>query len=579
MELGALAVTEPSSGTPPPASVLRRAAASTLSGVLFAGFLASVLVALQVHGWRPMRLAEQTGIDIGMWLYANVGWFASAPDAPAANPMRLAFIDVDRGACEAFLDGERAEACRTDNPVRSALLVDLVRALRAAGAAVVVVDVAPPAAGAVRERQAWRDALVANDGPWVIAPLFARPSDECSDGLSIRGDRRHDIVPTHAAGRLRLASVATRLDAELADGVVRHYPLASRLLLEGEPPRWVPTVPMLAAVLARGGDIAEIDRLWYAPLDGPSTLQCGAAGSAAPSPSGLPSDTRFDAAAAGTPAVVRFFFSLPGLSTMDETQRRRVEQRHLPVYERYLASRLLEADCSHRLDAQATPQPGCFAVRKPLFEGKVVVIGSSSATALDRAQTPVGPMSGAEIIANATRAFAEFPALQTPDGWTMWRSKIGGLLVPAAITFVMWLLICRSGDLLGAREAASAAAGRPVRRWLLGTARETLAVVVFLAATLLAAWLELRNLMQDLAQVRSNAAPVEMLLPLLSMGLEGYAEFAKAVDEKFHRLATWGTARAVGLFGRRAVAARDAPTPYAPRAARRRHKRHKERQP
>jgi hypothetical protein len=522
-----------------PLGRLPRAFVATLSGALFAALVAALLVLMQAIGVRPVRAIEQAGIDLSMWMYANVGWFAGKQP----QGLRYAFVDVDRAACKAFLDGASPAACSSDNPVRSALVVDLVRALRAAGAAVVVVDVVPPTPP--RERDAWRSAMVAEDGPWIVAPLHARPGDECGDGLSLHGERQADIVPHHAAGRLRLASVATRLDPTLGDGVVRHYPVASRLLLEGEAPRWVPTVPMLAAVLARAGPAAALDATWYAPARPSSArLDCAAATALVASAPLRASDTRFDAQDAAGPEVVRFFFSLPGLSTMDDAERRRIELRHALVYERYVASRLLEDGCTHQLDALAPAFTGCFAVRRSLFEGKLVFIGASSATALDRAQTPAGPMSGPEILVNATRGFAEFPVLRSPDTLTMLASKMKGLIVPVMISLPTWWLIFRWCDGWQARETSLALRRRHAARRLATIAREAGAVLLFVAGLLLTAWWELGEMVQDLSQANSRVEPVEVLLPMLAMGLEGYAAFAKAVEQKFHQLASalvgWG---------------------------------------
>lgn len=525
---------------------------------MFAALLCAALAALQAARVHPMRWLEQAGIDAGMWLVANVGWFQA--DAAVAPALRYAFVDVDRSACEAFADGEPASACATGNPARSSLVVDLVRALRAAGAAVIVVDVVPPAAA--RERAAWLRELGGgggDTGAWVIAPVFARPSDACADGLSIHGDRNHDIAPAHAAGRLRLASVATRLDAEAADGVLRHYPMASRLHLDGEAPRWLPTVPMLASMLARGADAAEVDALWYGPALPPAAHACGAAPAPAPPaapPRPLPSDNRFGADVGSTPApaVVRFFFSLPGLSTLDDGARRRVEQRHAAVYERFEAGRLLEANCTHRLDPQAEPRPGCFGVRRELFEGRVVVVGASTAAALDRVQTPVGPMSGAEVLVNATRAFAEFPAQRAPDGWELLGRKLVNLLLPAGIALLAWIPIYLLCDRLRAREAVLAGQGRQAPRRLLALCRGTAAVAIFLCGMAVAAWVELRGLVAELSHAATNAEPVDMLLPIVSMGLEGYAEAAKSIDALLHRPA----AAMVGLLAGPLLAARGA---------------------
>jgi hypothetical protein len=534
---------------------------TTVSGLVFAVVLATLLVALQAAQVRPLRALEQAGVDAGMWLAAHVDILGRDHAAGrAAAPRRYAFIDVDRAACEAFLDGAPRTLCATDNPARSALVVDLVRALRESGAAVVMVDVAPPPPAAERERAAWRAGLVAASGPWVLAPVAARPSDLCGDGLSLWGERSHDIVPTHAAGRLRLVSVASRLDPDLADGVLRDFPLASRLHLRGEPARWLPTMPMLAALLAGGASAEQIDRAWYGPppaavADAEAESACGPAGAQQPMPQPVPARNSFSAdPAAGAPPVVRLFFSLPGLSTLQGDLLARVEQQHLAVYERYEASRLLESGCRHRLDAQAEPQPGCFGTRADLFAGKIVAIGSSSATALDRVQTPAGPMSGAEVIVNATRAFAEFPRIRTPPAAAMWLDKITGLLVPTLIALASWSAIYALAGRLRARQQALAARGAAARAFGLRIARALVVVAIFVASMALAAWLEMRGLLQDLAHPDRLAQPVDMLLPIVSMGLDGYVEAAKAAEHLLHRpsaaLVGWLLAAGAALAAR-----------------------------
>jgi len=364
--------------------------------------------------------------------------------------------------------------------------------------------------------------------------------------LSIHGDRAADIVPTHAEGRLRLASVATILDPKLNDGVVRHYPAAARLLLDGEPARWMPSAPLLAAQLAMADMAQAADRRYYftpAPATANSArASCGAAAgasspAAADPASVIPARSLFDPWNAQSPPLLKFFNSLPALSTLQGAEQRRMEARLTPLYERYEASRLIDfANCRHRLDAQAAEQPGCFAVRPDLFAGKIVLVGSSSATALDRVSTPVGAMSGAELLLNATRAFGEFPEPHAPGFFAMWESKMLGLLLLAPIALLSWMAIHALAA--RARRVDLARFGPVARRWLGFALRSgtTLAIVaIFIGGTLLAVAIDLKMLIGELSRATVNPEPVDMLVPVVAMGLEGYATAAAIVEGWLHR--------------------------------------------
>jgi hypothetical protein len=55
----------------------------------------------------------------------------------------------------------------------------------------------------------------------------------------------------------------------------------------------------------------------------------------------------------------------------------------------------------------------------------------------------------------------------------------------------------------------------------------------------LAGWLEMGDLLRNLAHPDQLAQPVDMLLPIVSMGLEGYVEAAKAAEHVLHGPSAW----------------------------------------
>ncbi len=92
----------------------------------------------------------------------------------------------------------------------------------------------------------------------------------------------------------------------------------------------------------------------------------------------------------------------------------------------------------------AAKSPGCFRSQKEYYKGKIVVLGSSRAETMDHAQTPIGVMSGSELILNATRAFLEFKPLEQSPPFTMLMDKFKGIGIAMIPMFITWSLIFAS---------------------------------------------------------------------------------------------------------------------------------------
>jgi len=351
---------------------LKEAFTVALTAWLFASAVAVVMVVGLKFDVPPLPLIERLGIDYGMWLSTDVGSYLSLTPRHNETGTRYAFVDVDEHACQLFADHAptaEGDACRTGKPIPQGLIADFVRAARTAAAAVLIVDVAPPEDKVQRERL--RDLLVngGSDGPWIIAPVFARPNGLDADGPSLNGDRALDIVASRAEGRLRLASFAAMADPEADDDTVRGFPEQSRWAASrsGET-CWIPSAPYLAAQLAADPHSASLaERSLY----------------------GVPCVT--DPKKADMSSRSRLLFSLPGLSAVAPRHAERLAAAYRHIYTRYRASDLIDADCTGRTPNTPAPCPGFYAEALSELRDRIVVLGTSEAVALDRHQTPIGP--------------------------------------------------------------------------------------------------------------------------------------------------------------------------------------------
>jgi hypothetical protein len=446
----------------------------------------SVIVVAALY-WNvpPFPTIERAGGDLG----ARLLWVGRVDEDVRPG---FVFIDIDDAACRGF-PTRRADDCRSGKPISAALIADLVRSLRESQATVVVVDVSP--FESAKDRALLRAALVHNDGPWVIAPLEGRPAGE--NGV-IRGDPSVDLVPEGAAGRLRLATFVAGTDGDAGDGLIRTFARATAYYSPTGSRRWVPSAPYLAAMLADETRARTADCKFYG-------LNC----------SGTPALER--AHANDEPSAIAF--SLPSLAMLDpenpdlsdtERWRARIQETRFADkgYMRLVGSKLLKEG------------RGRFPPLE-LARGRIVVIGSSHAGAMDVHATPLGPMAGSEILINAARAFARqgdmAPTEKPESEWgRQIKAKVYAALGGSMVMLPAWLLIQWLLALSPQRRLARFAA-------YLGV------TAAFTSGMILALLLEFGEIGEVLKESIAIGRPVDVLTPVLLLGLEGYTEAVKAI--------------------------------------------------
>jgi len=512
---------------------------ASVTGWIFAIFIAILLVVLHALDFGFMKKFEQMGVDWGMERYAF-----HPPSSRNSSGYHYVFVDVDHEACKRFINKELDPECLTSKPIPSNLIIDFVRAASESGAKMVIVDVNPPEKHEQSERDTLLKGLLANtesSDAWVIAPIYARPG-ESINGLVINGDTRFDIISNHARERVRLASVATYA----VQGAVRSYPTAS-CLVTSEGQRWVPTIPYLAALLASGYDIDIIDNRFYnnkkfLKIDEKndcSQLEITSEHFAGSSNAVL---NLFDPLAVNrVPNIVEFFYSIPGLSMLvDAQERENVLWNHSPEYAYYKASNLFEQGCT-RFSINGIENLKCFATRKDLFKNKIIVLGSGQAQAMDKVHTPIGAMSGSELIVNAIRAFLEFSPLEKPSFIAMIWEKLKGIMIAIGPIVVAWFIIFASGPAVRWIRLQLLCKSRKAKwrklkryRWnVFYLLRALLVVMVFVGGLFVALFLVDDYLWDQLGQGKA----VDLLYPVIALGIQGYTVGARILLTIFQRFA------------------------------------------
>ncbi|MDH4386275.1 MAG: CHASE2 domain-containing protein [Caulobacter sp.] len=472
----------------------------------FAGLLFSLCMAFLISIGSSLRIApfvaiERAGVDLGQRTYvAFAPWLD--PSFQSGAGASYAFIDVDAEACRRF--SPDPDDCLTDRPIPTALITDFARAAALSGARVVIIDVAPPED--LAERNSLLAALSRPTGPYFIAPLRSRP-DLSGGTLAQRLDRQGSLTPRLAQGRLRLAPIATSADIGAGDGVIRHFPLLTPIREgQGQPDRWLPSAPFLAAMLAQPDTARAVDCRFYGAV---------ATGCATAAQSSL-----MDSAVAlgRDPALRnRIQYSLPSLAALAPQNEVRLRSRYLGRYDRYPASGLLD-------------ETG-FAIPEGVLTDRIVVLGSSQTQGNDWHATPLGAMTGSEIVLNATRALIEFsplsegtgaspPARQLLQGLTAFLAKLKGIGLGALIMTLCWLTIFGLND-------------RMKRRGRLSGLLSVLLFFGFIGALFV---LEVFAGLGALRGARGPVQAVDLLTPVVALGLEGFAEAARSFTHQAEAL-------------------------------------------
>ncbi len=473
-------------------SIARRALEASLAGFFFSLLLSALITVGLALNLAPLKFVERSGIDASMQLFA--GLFPRFGTDPSSPSVRYAYLDVNEAMCRRFHEHDEPP-CGVGKPIGRELILAYVEFARASEAAVAILDVALPTDAAFQMRL--RAAFQAAPRTWFIVPSDCRPV-RAAAGLGERCDLRA-WRGAASLPNVRTASFRTGADGEAADGVIRDFPMAGQVLNSNGAWTWLPSAPYAAAWLPVGQFGRQFDCAYYG-------TNCGRE----------PISRKIFTPQRDAERLLgrnRVFFTLPW--------RPRSE----------VSNDLLYAGLYERYEAFAAPQ-GRTLLASSHFKGATLILGSSAADGLDLHPTPLGDLSGAELILNATRAFRELAPMTVPATDAPFLDRLGGYaealptkavgaLVGAVVFFPIWLLIFTL--------VRSPAFPRLVVMGLV-VAAFAVGLVLLLGAEVTLGLLELRR------EVPHGRA-VDLLTPMLAIGLEGYAEAAKSVSGQLERLA------------------------------------------
>lgn len=419
--------------------------AKGLSGVVM-GWIIAALISLGVMlniGW--VREVETRGIGLSMRMAISFfGPISVRATDPSQHADPILFLDVDEAACEKF--AANPARCRIEGVADPAVLNALGLAMRESRAKAVVLDLRLPLDGKPGEVEALAATWGDGEGPPVFAPLPA--------------------VPT-AQGALQVDWAAA---APYRRGRMQLFPAVGGSL--NEIPGVLGRVPREVTLIPAGQQ------------DGPDRL---------PSLAVAVGRARHGEAAAppGAQGYSGVFFTLPPLAVPGAEA---LAGDYIGDYERRTLSDLLVA-------CQGCPPQ----LKMGDWSGWTVVIGSSAPAAQDLHETLIGPMPGAEFLANAIRAedLGAYPLTNKESGLL---EKIAGTLPAALLSIASWLTICWLW-----RPASTRAPWK----------RVGLTVLVYGGTLSLALTMNVYQTMSAMLDGPSATGPSDLLFPTLAIFLEG----------------------------------------------------------
>ena len=497
----------------------QEALVATVTGAVLSLLVSFIMTIGSAAGLEPFKTMERLGADFGMqWM-----WALRLDDAQ--EDRTYIFIDVDTTACTRFQPSLAATAklqsCLSGRTIPASLIADIIDAAAKSQAAAVILDVAPYE---TKEEQGLVDAAIGRIGsaksPYFLLPQAGRP------GIDIDGNNVFNRTPataTHRAnslGPLRLVSVQFD-DGAAGDGLIRRYGRTTTTVGVGP----VPTAPWLAALMMSRTTRAAADCRYY--------LRCEDVS---------PTDREMVIAAEQRGANLPTIFSLPSLAlgASEVSGRPSVERRrwgesedwfseHLH-YKRLVASELLSDGNGHFKSSRFEP-------------GALIVVGSSAPAAVDFHQTPIGSMTGSEVILNAARAFDHQLRAKSEARPALMQvlEKVVAIARGSFFMLLFWLLIHfirhhTHAHTLGRRLLADGAIA-----------------LIFAGAIAVALVVELRLEAEHLRQSLAHAQPVDLLTPIFALGLEGYADAVRTMVDRVERLTLWIVRAVGGRLGKRAT--------------------------
>lgn len=212
-------------------------------------------------------------------------------------------------------------------------------------------------------------------------------------------------------------------------------------------------------------------------------------------------------------AAPRIVYSVPGLTGREA--RPALAAAYVDIQMRCTVEQLFDAS-----EACGTSQS---------FADRVVVVGASHPQRRDRHLTPLGDMSGSELVINAIRSFDRYPKAEEHGPAHHLLAELQVLLYVTAFVWVPYLVASSALKRI-IPTARSTVLGRMLRSGLY--------VLLFVSAVTCACWLALW------LNVRHSPAPdVDILVPVLAIFLEVLIELGASAR---HALESWLN----GLFDR-----------------------------
>jgi hypothetical protein len=171
--------------------------------------------------------------------------------------------------------------------------------------------------------------------------------------------------------------------------------------------------------------------------------------------------------------------------------------------------------------AEAFSPQGALQASPDTITGKIVVLSTSAPTALDRYNTPIGILAGAELILNAVNGYSMGSCYIPPEGVKrVYREAF--LIFVASLPFLaFWICYFLAREHFDGSKLSSALVG-------LG------ALTGFICTIALAMGLAMSV---ALASGRSaNSFALEPFTPVLALALEGFAEAARWLADRIEHL-------------------------------------------
>ena len=447
-----------------------------ITGMIFGCLVSALIVAALAMKFGPAEALERRGIDLSMRLSTVL--FSAGESVDNATP--IVFLDIDTRSCEQL--AAQPIDCRTRQIGNVALLKSLGLSLSNSEAKLIVLDMRWPPEQMVADFDNWRKGF----GPPVIAALPAAPGID----RAISFDWKRLPGGKLKSERLTFASPTWFQSPKFDDGVLRYVEPTVEFQAEGS-----------------GVQQGKVDTLLGAAL-----RKLGA--------SEIP-ETR-DA------KVYWINFTLPALS-LAANEKLRSEFLGNFTY-RPLSSVFPDSDCRGE---------GCYkGVDWSELKGKIVVVGSSAPSADDWHVTPLGLMSGPELLANAIRSGERNTTLQSADYKKQFSAKISETVFSAALMLPFWLLIAFFKDRAHRKNSRTKLKLR------------IYSIVALITGFFTVLLVGVSGSVSELATNQVSGKVTDILLPTLAIFFEAFVDFAKWFTMTIEKYAHQCSKRLLAMIGR-----------------------------